>query len=261
MEVVDGVEGLRPEHGPAFAVIGVFDGLHRGHAYLLEHLVREAASRSARPTVITFDHHPDEVLTGSAPPLLMDPDERLERLAATGVAVTVVQPFDEAVRRTAYDDFVGAIASRAGLAGLLMTPDAAFGYQRAGTPAALTQLGARDGFDVVVVEPFTIEGAPVRSSEVREAIASGDLVRAERLLGRPVTIRGRLDDTTLVLDWPLALPPDGRYRASQNGAVTTLVVADEARSLHLVDTQSGSAVSPAADRVEVRLAATDADQG
>jgi len=257
MEVVDGVEGLRPEHGPAFAVIGVFDGLHRGHAYLLEHLVREAASRSARPTVITFDHHPDEVLTGSAPPLLMDPEERLERLAAAGVAVTVVQPFDEAVRRTTYDDFVGAIASRAGLAGLLMTPDAAFGYQRAGTPAALTELGARDGFAVVVVEPYTIDGAAVRSSEVRDAITTGDLVRAERLLGRPVTIRGRLDGATLVLDWPLALPPDGRYRASLDGAVTTLVVTDEARSLHLVETRSGATASPADGRVEVRLGSVD----
>ena len=77
MDVVTGVDGLRPEHGPIFAVVGVFDGLHRGHAYLLEHLVREAAARSARPCVITFDAHPDEVLTGSAPPLLIHPAERL----------------------------------------------------------------------------------------------------------------------------------------------------------------------------------------
>ena len=253
MEVVDGVAGLRPEHGPVFAVVGVFDGLHMGHAYLLGHLVHEAASRAARPTVITFDHHPDEVLTGSAPPLLMDPDERLERLAAAGVAVTVVQPFDDAVRRTTYDDFVGAIAARAVLAGLLMTPDAAFGYQRAGTPAALTELGARRSFDVVVVEPFTIDGAAVRSSEVREAIASGDLVGAERLLGRPVTIRSRLDGATLILDWPLVLPPDGRYQASVGGVNTTLVVADRGRSLRLDDPVPGSAGLPDAGRVEVRL--------
>ena len=63
MDVVAGVERLRPEHGPLFAVIGVFDGMHRGHVYLLEHLVRVAKARQARPTVITFDHHPDEVLS------------------------------------------------------------------------------------------------------------------------------------------------------------------------------------------------------
>ena len=64
MDVVPGVDRLRPEHGLVFAVIGVFDGLHQGHIYLLDQLVREALTREAHPCVITFDHHPDEVLTG-----------------------------------------------------------------------------------------------------------------------------------------------------------------------------------------------------
>ena len=72
--------------------------------------------------MITFDHHPDEVLTGQAPPLLLDPDERLERLAAAGVAVTVVQHFDAALRETPYDAFVGRIRDRVDLRGFLMTP-------------------------------------------------------------------------------------------------------------------------------------------
>ncbi len=100
MEVVGGIEALRPDLGPAFVVVGVFDGLHLGHLYLLRHLVAEAAARAAQPTVITFDHHPDEVLTGHAPPLLLDPIERLERLADAGVQVTVVQHFDAALRET-----------------------------------------------------------------------------------------------------------------------------------------------------------------
>ena len=64
MRVVNGVDALPAEVGPVFVVVGVFDGLHLGHRYLLEHLVAEAARRDATPTVITFDHHPDEVLTG-----------------------------------------------------------------------------------------------------------------------------------------------------------------------------------------------------
>lgn len=225
MHVVSGVDELRPEHGPAFAVIGVFDGLHLGHAYLLEHLVREAAARGARSTVITFDHHPDEVLTGSAPPLLMDPDERLERLAAAGVEVTVVQHFDEVVRRTPYDAFVGTIVERAGLAGLLMTPDAAFGFERRGTPDALTALGERVGFDVVIVEPFTLDGRAVRSSDIRAAIATGDLASAARLLGRPVTLRGRLERGGHIrLAQPHALPPVGDYPAHAGGRHVTLTV-------------------------------------
>ncbi len=228
MDVVAGVAGLRPEHGPAFAVIGVFDGLHLGHAYLLEHLVRGAAARSARPMVITFDHHPDEVLTGTAPPLLMDPVERLGHLEAAGVAVTVIQHFDEVVRRTTYGDFVGAIASGCGLAGLLMTPDAAFGFERRGTPEALTTLGARDGFDVIVIEPFSLDGRMVRSSEVRAAIAAGDLTSASLLLGRRVTLRGRLVAGELRLDQPHALPPDGGYACRIGETNATLTVAQGA---------------------------------
>lgn len=226
MEVVGGVSGLRPEHGPLFAVVGVFDGLHRGHAYLLEHLEREARARGARPSVITFDHHPDEVLTGSAPPLLLHPDERLERLAAAGVEVTVVQHFDETVRRITYDAFVGMIEERTSLAGLLMTPDAAFGFERRGTPEALTALGRDHGFDVVVIPPFELGDRAVRSSEIRAAIAAGDLTTAAGLLGRAVTLRGTPSDGELRFDWPQALPPDGDYAGELDGRPVRVTVRD-----------------------------------
>ena len=224
MDVVAGVEGLQPGHGPIFAVVGVFDGLHRGHAYLLEHLATEAERRSAHPAVITFDAHPDEVLTGSAPPLLIHPDERLERLAAAGVQVTVVQHFDDAVRRTPYDAFVATIQAGTSLAGLLMTPDAAFGFERRGTPDALDALGRLRGFDVVVVPPFTLEGRAVRSSDIRAAIAAGDLGAAAELLGRPVTLRGEARHGSVDFGWPLALPPDGEYRCELDGTHARLTV-------------------------------------
>jgi riboflavin kinase/FMN adenylyltransferase len=226
MDVVAGVESLRPEHGPIFTAIGVFDGLHRGHVYLLDHLVREATVRAARPTVITFDHHPDEVLTGSAPPLLLHPDDRLERLASVGVEVTVVQHFDDALRRTTYDDFIAAIRSRTALAGLLMTPDAAFGYERRGTPEAVSALGRKEGVDLVVVEPYALDGAPVKSTDIRAAIARGDLAAAQRLLGGPLTLRGEQRDGSVVFDWPMALPPDGEYAGRVDGRPATVTVRD-----------------------------------
>ena len=239
MEVVDGVAALRPEHGPIFAVVGVFDGLHRGHAYLLEHLVGEARARSAHPTVITFDAHPDEVLTGSAPPLLIHPAERLERLEAAGVEITVVQHFDDAVRRTPYDAFIATIQAGTSLAGLLMTPDAAFGFERRGTPDALAALGRERGFDVVVVPPFTLQGRAVRSSDIRAAIAAGDLGAAEALLGRPVALRGDVRDGALAFAWPLALPPDGEYPCVVRGSAARLVLAGGQVHLHGATLQPG----------------------
>lgn len=227
MRTVIGHAQLRPDDGPLFVVVGVFDGLHRGHTFLLDHLVREAGARQARPTVVTFDAHPDAVLLGHAPPLLMDPEERRERLAAAGVEAVVVEHFDDALRRTPYDVFIRAIAKRCDLAGFLMTPDAAFGHEREGTPATVGALGDRDGFEVVVVPPFALDGREVRSSEIRSAIAAGDLAAAERLLGRSYTVIGDVDDAgRMTFAMPVALPPAGTYAVTTPVPRTATIGAD-----------------------------------
>jgi riboflavin kinase/FMN adenylyltransferase len=199
--------------------VGVFDGLHRGHLYLLRELRRAAQRAGARPAVITFDAHPEELIEGLAPPLLCDPDERLVRLQAAGVEVTVVQHFDHALRITPYDAFVAAIRERVEVAGFVMTPDAAFGYERGGTPETLAALGEREGFAVTVVPSFLSNGEQVRSSEIRRRIATGDLAGARSLLGRDHGFTGRLAvadgcprrEHAAGVELPVALPPDGRY--------------------------------------------------
>jgi len=206
--------------GRLFFVIGAFDGLHRGHTYLLARLRTAAARYRARPAVLTFDHHPDEILVGSAPPVLCDPAERLVRFGRAGVDVVVIQHFDAGVRLTPYAEFVAAIGRRFDLAGFLMTPDAAFGHERQGTPEALTQLGRTAGFEVTVVEPLVVDGQPVSSTEIRRDIAAGRLDPARRLLGRSFAVVGSVerpvggDDRPLAVtfDLPVALPPAGRYR-------------------------------------------------
>src|SRR5512141_3171628 len=120
MRVARGLDRMPPSEHPAFIVVGVFDGLHLGHQYLLAHLVAEASARDARPLVLTFDHHPDEVITGSAPPLLCDPEQRFARMEAAGVDTVVVVHFDQKMRETPYDAFVAQLAERGPIAGFLM---------------------------------------------------------------------------------------------------------------------------------------------
>ena len=243
--VVAGVDQLEPANGPLFAVIGVFDGIHLGHRYLLRHLVAEARSRDARPSVVTFDSHPDEILVGAAPPLLLDPDERIRLLEEAGVEVIVVQHFDAALRMTEYDDFIHRIAARTRLAGLLMTPDAAFGHDRRGTPATVAELGERDGFDLVVVPPFEVDGQSVRSSDVRAAIAAGDLARAARLLGRPYSIVAATGaGGSLTVAMPVAVPPAGEYGV---GIINPTEPEGRARSAVMVVENGGSLRVIAAD--------------
>ncbi|HET9436464.1 MAG TPA: hypothetical protein VFO50_06365 [Candidatus Limnocylindrales bacterium] len=216
MAVVAGIDALPADMGRLFVVVGVFDGLHLGHLYLLRRLCEEAARRDALPTVITFDHHPDEILTGAAPPLLCDPDERIARLEAAGVTVTIVQHFDVALRMTEFDDFIRRIAARSPLAGFLMTPESAFGHERRGTPSAVADLGRMMSFDVEVIPALELDGRPVRSGEIRAAIASGDLGGAATLLGRPYAVVGdaRLGPggmSDVRFPMPVAVPPTGAY--------------------------------------------------
>ncbi len=212
MAVVAGIDALTPGLGRLYVAVGVFDGLHRGHLYLLRELRRAALAAGATPAVITFDAHPEELIEGLAPPLLCDPDERLVRLQAAGVEVTVVQHFDHAVRTTPYDGFVAAIGDRVDLAGFVMTPDAAFGFERRGTPETLAALGEQRGFSVTVISSFLSNGEQVRSSEIRRRISSGDLSGARSLLGRSLSVTGRMEAGERVsFDVPVSLPPDGRY--------------------------------------------------
>ena len=256
MRVVEGIDRLTAADGRLFVVVGVFDGIHRGHAYLLEHLRIEARRRHARPTVVTFDHHPDEILTGAAPPLLLDPEERLDRLEAAGVEVTVVEVFDVALRMTRYDRFVRRIAERVDLAGFLMTPDSAFGHDRGGTPETVAAFGRKLGYDVAVIPPLEIDGRTVRSGEIRAAIAAGDLAIAEHLLGHPYAIVGRTDPGpgggAIRIPMPVALPPAGKYDVGieaadgtsssvstpthgDRAAANAIAAIDEATGIRIVD--------------------------
>jgi riboflavin kinase / FMN adenylyltransferase len=221
--LVRGIDDLDASVGRLLVVVGAFDGLHRGHVYLLRRLREVAVRLDARPTVLTFDHHPDEIVRGAAPPVLCDPDERLVRFGDAGVAVTIVEHFDAALRATPYEAFVDRIRARVDLAGILMTPDAAFGRDREGTPEALERLGRRDGFRVVVVPPYRVDGRQVRSNAIRGLIAAGDLREAGRLLGRRVAVVGdpaepggdprAAADVQVAFPMPVALPPSGTYRA------------------------------------------------
>jgi riboflavin kinase/FMN adenylyltransferase len=183
------------------------------------------------PVAVTFDPHPDAVTKGQAPDLLMDPRERLERIAQLVSGIVVVQRFDEAFRRTSAEDFMTRLGGGRNLAALVMTHVSAFGRDRAGTLPVLRQMGIERGWELVEAPTLDSGGARVSSARTRELVASGQLDTAATLLGRPFALvgtvvhgeqRGRelgFPTANLSFSVPACLPPDGIYvaRASWGG--------------------------------------------
>ena len=199
MEVIAGSAPCPSLEEGVAATIGFFDGVHRGHQRLIDVTRKVAGDQGSRSAVVTFDRHPASVVRPeSAPLLLTDIGQRLERLEDAGVDVTLVLDFDEARAKESAEDFVtevlvDCLAARAVVVGA----DFHFGHQRRGDVALLAAMGAEHGFVVHGIdlagaaelhgEPFS---GPISSTAIRRALAAGDVVAASAMLGRPHEVRG-----------------------------------------------------------------------
>ena len=224
------IDDLPPQLRFALA-IGVFDGAHLGHKRVINALLATAKSHEAEPVALTFDPHPAVVLHNDAPPLLCDPQERIALLHDLGVTTVVMQRFDLAFADQQPEAFLDRLRNGRDLAALVMTPESAFGRDRAGTMDTVRRLAPTMGFELVEVTPLASHGAAVSSTRLRTELAQGRLSEVKRLLGHPYAVtgtvvrgdaRGReLGYPTANLEFarPVALPRDGIYavRASWGG--------------------------------------------
>jgi riboflavin kinase/FMN adenylyltransferase len=218
---------VAPQAGTA-VTIGAYDGVHRGHQFVITELRRLAAAGGLESVVLTFDRHPAAVVRPeSAPLLLTDLDQKLEVLAVTGVDHAVVLHFDEARSQEEPEDFVrdvlaGALRARVVVVG----EDFHFGRRRRGNVGLLREMGAELGFEVVHVP--LLDG--VSSTVIRGLVEAGDVAAAAELLGRPLEVRGvveRGDQRGRELGYPTAnvrvaaevlLPAPGIYAGWYDGA-------------------------------------------
>jgi len=179
---------------PVALTVGNFDGIHRGHQAMLQRVLAAARARGLQSCVLTFEPHPREFFAAhAAPTRLTSLREKLELLAAHGVARVHVQRFDRVFASLAPESFVEQVlAKRLKARWLLIGEDFRFGAKRAGDLPLLKDLGRRHGYEVEIQPTVARAGVRVSSSAVRAALAAGDLAGAEELLGRPYSISGRV---------------------------------------------------------------------
>lgn len=192
MELIRGLVNLHGRQGCALT-IGTFDGIHLGHQALLRRLKEHAARLSVPTVVLTFEPTPREYLAPqSAPARLTSFRERWRVLQSTGVDSLLLLRFDEGLRNLSGEAFAGLLARDVGARAVVVGHDFRFGMNGEATAPMLTAAGRRLGFEVDVVSPVLLDGARVSSSGVREALSTGDFALAQRWLGRPYTMRGRV---------------------------------------------------------------------
>jgi riboflavin kinase/FMN adenylyltransferase len=194
MEVFHGHRAIgRALRAPA-VVIGNFDGVHRGHLALLERARERAAAMGGESAALTFEPHPAVVLAPRlAPRLITTTRRKLELLAAAGLDACVVEPFDRDLALLSPAEFARVVLADAiGARRVVVGFDFTFGHRRAGTTALLTSLGHELGFEVDVVEPFTVDGLVASSTRVRGFVGEGNLAGARLLLGRDFEVCGRV---------------------------------------------------------------------
>ncbi|HXS51871.1 MAG TPA: bifunctional riboflavin kinase/FAD synthetase [Usitatibacter sp.] len=187
------VRHAKPGGPPTAIAIGSFDGVHRGHAAILERLRACAAERGLAPAVLTFEPLPRELLAPqSAPPRLTSLGERLAEFARHGIAIAFVERFDRRFASLDAEAFARRLAHEYGARFVLVGEDFRYGARRAGDAQSLRRSGAALGFEVQTLPAVAEAGARISSTRVREALARADFGEAARLLGRPYAIRGRV---------------------------------------------------------------------
>jgi len=212
--------------------IGNFDGVHRGHAVILERVVDRAKELGAEPGILTFHPHPRKIFAGEEPPLITDFDEKMRLIEERGVTTAFVVGEDRSFYRMSPRVFSRKVLSDSlKVAHLFVGYDFSFGKNRSGDFEALVAQGDRLGFGVERVDAVRIDETPVSSTEIRRLIGDGAVDRAARLLGREYTMKGEvvggmergraLGFPTANVDYKTRLvPADGVYavRVMRNGS-------------------------------------------
>ena len=223
MQIEEELVRSRPEKD-TLLTIGVFDGIHLGHKYLLSQLTKQAREQNLLSGVVTFNQHPQEVLSPQIRlPFLTDLAQRMDLIKNEGVDAIIALSFTTELAQLSTHQFINLLKKYLRMRGLVIGPDFALGKKREGDADTMSTLGKDMDFTVTVISPIMVNGEVVSSTAIRNALANGDMKRVLNLIGRPFSLNGRVTKGTgqgielgfptanLDIDPRQALPADGVY--------------------------------------------------
>ncbi|MCC6721829.1 MAG: bifunctional riboflavin kinase/FAD synthetase [Bacteroidia bacterium] len=186
MQVISGLENIY-KIKDSILTQGTFDGVHTGHLKILNSIVSLAKVSNCKSVLLTFDPHPRQILSSENNniKLLSSLDEKLELLENTGLDYVIVINFDKNFAEMSAEDFVKKIlVEKIGVKTMVVGYDHRFGRNREGTFADLEKLSNKYNFNVKEIEAFDIENAVVSSTKIRKSLLQGDVLTANKYIGR-----------------------------------------------------------------------------
>lgn len=228
MEIIHGIYSIKPEHRGCVLTIGNFDGVHHGHRMLLDHLFAKSNELDVPSMLLTFEPQPREYFAGEkVPARLTRFREKITLLCQTELDRVLCLPFNENIRNTTADWVIDELLHNLlGIRYLVVGDDFRFGKDQQGDYDMLKAAGDRYGFGVSHLGTLTFEHERVSSSRIREVLAQGDFELAEKLLGHPYLIMGRVvygRQLGRQLGVPTANIRLQRYRAALEGVYAVQV--------------------------------------
>jgi riboflavin kinase / FMN adenylyltransferase len=194
MELVRGLHNISRRHRGCVLTVGNYDGVHLGHQRMIGVLKERAVELRSTATVLVFEPSSKEFIDPEgAPPRLTRWREKFLALSALGVERLVTLRFDEYMRAMTPQCFVDELIVQAlGTRHMVVGDDFRYGCNAGGTIESLRAAGAAHGFGVEQIAPFVLDGVRVSSTAVRERLGRSDFAGAQRLLGRPYRMLGRV---------------------------------------------------------------------
>ena len=192
MEIIE-IKEYKEERFQTAIALGNFDGVHRGHCDLIQCMIENAKENNLKSALLVFDNHTKTVLTGEAPKTITSIEQKFDIFENLGVQFIYKIRFDREIMKLLPEEFVKDIlVDKLKVKSVVVGFDYRFGHKALGDSKLLKELGKKYDFNVTIFEPIYIDNELVSSTRIRNLLQEGNIIEANKLLGRNYSIRGKV---------------------------------------------------------------------
>lgn len=262
MEIIE-IKDYKERRFQTVVALGNFDGVHKGHCDLIQKMTQFAEKNKLKSALLVFDNHTKTILTGNAPKTITSMDQKYKIFENLQVELIYKMKFNNEIMKLLPEQFVKEVLiDNLNVKAVVVGFDYRFGYKASGNAQLLKELGNKYNFTVIIIDPIYIDNQLVSSSKIRELLLEGNIMEANKLLGRNYSIIGRVVPGKKLgnrLGFPTAnIEPIENYVIPKNGVYSTNTIVDN--KSYLSATSIGSNPTFKNDGLKIESHIIDFDQ-